>query len=142
MSRVMVFGTFDNLHPGHLSYFSQARIFGEELVVIVARDRSVLEKKGRLPQEDEARRANKVRLVLKELGYRGKVALGNIKDHYSVLARFRPDVIALGYDQQVNIKRLKSEISKSRLFCKIKRLRPYQPEKYKSSYCHSDEVSI
>jgi len=130
--RVMVFGTFDNLHPGHLSYFSQARRFGEELFVIVARDKNVVRQKGRLPLEDEKARLRNVRLALGLAG--GRAMLGNIRDQYSVIRRLRPDFIALGYDQKVDMKQLKSEIAESRLFCKIRRLKPYQPDKYKSSY--------
>ena len=133
--RVMVFGTFDNLHPGHLDYFRQARFFGEELIVIVARDKNVLKKKGKLAQEDQETRLAKVRATLKTLGYSGRAVLGSATDCWSVLVKYRPEVVALGYDQEVDIVRLKSEIKKSRLFCKIKRLKAYQPDKYKSSYC-------
>lgn len=131
----MVFGTFDNLHPGHLDYFRQARRFGEELIVIVARDQNVLKYKGRLPQEGEKLRARHVRQALKERGYIGRSVLGSLKDRWLVINRYRPDFICLGYDQQVDLAELKSEIAKFRLFCKIRRMRPYHPEKYKSSYC-------
>ena len=133
--RVMVFGTFDNLHPGHLSYFKQARKFGDELIVIVARDKNVLHIKRRLPQEDEKIRARKIRIAIRESGEKGKVILGSLTNQFLVLKKYRPGVIALGYDQKVDIRRLKSEIKKFRLFCKVKRLKAYHPEKYKSSYC-------
>jgi len=133
--RVMVFGTFDNLHPGHLNYFKQARQFGEEMIIIVARDKNVLRIKGRLPQENEKIRVRKIKASLRESGDKGRVILGGLTNQWLVLKKYRPAVIALGYDQQVDLKRLKSEIVKFRLFCKIKRLKPYRPEKYKSSYC-------
>jgi len=133
--RVMVFGTFDNFHPGHSDYFRQARRFGDELVVVVARDKNVLKIKGRLPREDEKIRVRNVRLALSELKIRGKAVLGGLLNRWLVLKKYQPEVIALGYDQQVDLKRLKSEILKFRLFCKVKRLRAYYPEKYKSSYC-------
>lgn len=40
--KVMVFGTFDIFHKGHEFYFSKAKEYGEELIVIVARDETVL----------------------------------------------------------------------------------------------------
>lgn len=138
--RVMAFGTFDNLHPGHLSYFSQAGKFGDELIVIVGRDKNVLAIKKRLPQETETRRRRKVNQALKELKIEGKAVLGNLKNRWLVLKKYRPDVICLGYDQQANIAQLKSEIAKFRLFCKIKRLKPYHPEKYKSSFCRGERT--
>jgi FAD synthetase len=133
--RVMVFGTFDNLHPGHLNYFKQARQFGEEVIIIIARDQNVLRIKGRAPQENERIRLRHVRRVLKESGGRGQAVLGSLTNQWLVLKKYRPEVIALGYDQRVDLPRLKSEIVKFLLFCKIKRLKPYHPEKYKSSYC-------
>ena len=38
MARVMCFGTFDLLHPGHEDYFRQAREFGDELIVVAWRN--------------------------------------------------------------------------------------------------------
>jgi len=136
--RVMVFGTFDNLHPGHLDYFRQARRFGDELVVVVARDRNVLKIKGRLPREHEMVRVRKIRLVLRASKERGRAVLGGLTNQWLVLKKYQPNVICLGYDQLVDLVKLKSEIKKFRLFCKVKRLKPYQPEKYKSSYCVSN----
>ncbi|NCO00156.1 adenylyltransferase/cytidyltransferase family protein [Candidatus Falkowbacteria bacterium] len=132
--RVMVFGTFDNLHPGHLSYFSQARKFGAEMIVVVARDKNVCQQKEHCPQQDEKTRVRQVRLALRELGYQGRAVLGSLNNRWLVLKKYRPEVICLGYDQQVDLPQLKSEIEKFRLFCKIKRLKPYHSEKYKSSY--------
>jgi FAD synthetase len=136
--RVMVFGTFDNLHPGHLSYFKQARKFGAELIVVVARDKNVLRIKGRLPLEDEKTRARKIRTIIRESGEPGQAVLGSLTNQFLVLKKYRPEVIALGYDQKVDQTRLKSEIQKFRLFCKVRRLKPYRPEKYKSSYCRHE----
>ncbi|MFA5886265.1 MAG: adenylyltransferase/cytidyltransferase family protein [Patescibacteria group bacterium] len=131
--RVMVFGTFDNLHLGHLNYFEQAWRFGEELIVIVARDRNVLKVKGHLPQEREKIRVRTIRMVLRKSEEKARVVLGGLTNQWLVLKKYRPEVIALGYDQLVDLDKLKSEIKKFRLFCKIKRLKPYYPEKYKSS---------
>lgn len=131
--RVMAFGTFDNLHPGHLHYFQQARHFGDELIVIVARDRNVLGIKRRAAQESEKIRRSNVSQALKNLEIPGKAVLGNLKNRWLVLKRYNPEIICLGYDQKVDLPQLKREIAKFRLFCKIKRLRAYHPEKYKSS---------
>lgn len=133
--RVIVFGTFDNLHPGHLDYFRQAMVFGQELVVIVARDSNVLRKKGRPAQEKQKIRLSKARVALKILGYPGRAVLGSANNFWSVLGKYKPDIIALGYDQDVDLERLKKEIKKFHLFSKVKRLKAYQPAKYKSSYC-------
>lgn len=131
----MVFGTFDNFHPGHQSYLSQARIFGEEIIAIVARDKNVLAIKGRPAQEDEKTRVKKVRAALRGMDRHHRAVLGNLKNRWLVLRKYRPDIICLGYDQKIDQLQLKREIVRFRLFCKVKRLKPYYPDKYKSSHC-------
>lgn len=138
--RVLAFGTFDNLHPGHLSYFSQAGKFGDELIIIIARDRNVLRIKGRAAQEDEKTRVRKVRTALKKLKIlNSRAVLGVLENQWLVLKKYRPEIICLGYDQKVDLPRLKSEIAKFRFCCKIKRMKPFHPEKYKSSYCRGND---
>jgi len=136
--RAIAFGTFDTLHPGHLSYLSQAGVFGDELIVVVARDANVLRSKGRLPQENEEVRRQKVEDAVKELGLKGRVILGNKVDRWQLLRELRPDIICLGYDQQVDLKALDELIASERFFCEIKRLISYHPEKYKSSLFRKD----
>ena len=124
MKKVICFGTFDNLHPGHLSYFEQARKYGDHLLVVVARDKNVAEIKGRLPKQDETTRLDKVRKV----DLVDKAILGRLKNKLKVVEEYQPDVICLGYDQKADISKLK-QIADHR----IKRLKPYDPAVYKSS---------
>ncbi len=136
--RVMAFGTFDTLHPGHVSYLAQAGVFGDELLVVVARDKNVVRGKGRMPVENEEIRRQKVEDAIKDLGILGKVILGNEIDRWELIRELRPDIICLGYDQQVDLKALEELIASERFFCEIKRLTPYHPEKYKSSFFRKD----
>jgi len=121
MKKVMVFGTFDVLHKGHLNFFKQGRKYGDYLIAVVARDKTVKEIKGRFPRNNEKKRLQKVKR------YADKAVLGYIKNKYKVISRFKPDVICLGYDQKEFIKGLK------RFNIKVKRLKAYKPHKYKSS---------
>ena len=41
MKKVIVFGTFDILHQGHLDFFRQAKQYGDYLIVAVAHDENV-----------------------------------------------------------------------------------------------------
>lgn len=120
----MCFGTFDHLHPGHLSYLTQAKEYGDYLIVVVARDKVVERIKGRLPVESEELRVQNLELV----EFLDEVCLGNLKDKYKVVRDEKPDVICLGYDQQVDLEELKNNFSG-----KIIRLKPYKPDIYKSS---------
>ena len=53
--KVLVFGTFDNLHEGHLYFLSEAKKRGA-LHVSVASNESVNQRKGRVPKQDVAER--------------------------------------------------------------------------------------
>lgn len=126
---VMVFGTFDYLHAGHENLFIQARELGDEIVTVIARDKTVQTIKGALPDHDEKTRLEN----LKNTGWSDKTTLGDLKDKTKVVKDFRPDVIALGYDQFAFTYRLEKFLMDIRLDAKIVRLKPYKPDMYKSS---------
>jgi FAD synthetase len=127
--RVLVFGTFDLIHPGHLHFLKKAKKQGDELVVVVARDETVKEVKGEEPLYDEDQRKEAVEY----LGIADKVSLGNRVDKYGVVRRFSPDVICLGYDQTHFVSGLERTIKKLEKKPKIVRISAYKPKKYKSS---------
>lgn len=132
--RVMAFGTFDNLHPGHLFYLASAGAMGDELIVVLARDENILKIKGHRPQENEAKRLQKLKQALKKLNLNGRAVLGNKADRLQVVRVYKPDIICLGYDQKTDIEALEKLFISECFFCKIKRAEPYFPEKYKSSF--------
>lgn len=130
MKKVIVFGTFDILHPGHLDFFRQAKKFGDFLVVIVARDSNVKKIKGQNPLHSETLRLREI----KKNKLINKVLLGNERDRYLILAEEKPKVICLGYDQKVDEKKLQEKLEAYGLErTKVFRLKAYSPEKYKSS---------
>lgn len=131
MHKVIVFGTFDILHPGHLHLFKEARQYGDFLVVVVARDTTVCEVKGRKPQNNEDVRLKNV----SDLNLADKVRLGCLGDKYQAISEEKPDVIALGYDQRAFVDKLEDVIED---YVQIVRLNPYFPEKYKSSLLRQD----
>lgn len=126
---VMVFGTFDYLHAGHENLFLQARQLGQEIITVIARDRTVKTIKGQLPDHNEKERLKN----LKDTGWSDYVVLGNHKDKSKVIKDYRPAVIALGYDQFAFTYRLEKLLMDLRLDTKIVRLKAYRPNIYKSS---------
>ena len=129
MKKVMTFGTFDIFHPGHASYLAQAKKLGECLIVVVARDENVARYK-----KQDTRNKEKARLrVVTSSGLADSVELGSLRNQYAVIEKFRPDVIALVYDQKVDMRELKSKLQEFSLETKIVRLKAYKPEVYKSS---------
>lgn len=129
MKKVMVFGTFDVLHKGHLNFFKQAKKYGDYLIVAVARDDIVKKVKGKKPKHNEKQRLNKIQ----KLDIVDKAVLGMKKDKYKNIEKYKPDIICLGYDQTAFTDKLKQELKKRKLKTKIIRLKPYKPHKYKSS---------
>ena len=127
----MVFGTFDGLHPGHLNFFKQARDLapGGFLIVSVARDRNVLRIKGGLPVLREKQRMT----LLKKTKLADRVVLAGIKNHLQHIVKVRPDIIALGYDQNNYVKNLKRDLKSRNLSVRIVRLKPYKEKIYKNA---------
>src|SRR3989344_4903091 len=58
MKKIMIFGTFDMIHPGHEDLFRQARELAEEpyLIVSIARDSATTRHKGTPPRRSELER--------------------------------------------------------------------------------------
>lgn len=97
--RVLAAGVFDLLHYGHLRYLEEAKNLGgkdAELIVVVARDSTVLKRKGRLPVMNEVHR----RALVEALKPVDAVILGGVDlNTAKVIQKVKPDIIALGYDQ-------------------------------------------
>jgi len=96
---VLASGVFDLLHYGHIRFLEEAKRRGgpdARLVVIVARDETVRRRKGKGPviPEDQRRALVEALKVVDEalLGYEDM-------DLAAVIDKIRPDVIAVGYDQ-------------------------------------------
>jgi FAD synthetase len=130
MKRVLVFGTFDILHPGHASFLRQARRRGSILLAAVARDGFVASFKGRPPRHTEVERKRALRATgLVDAVYLGDRSPGS----YAVVKRLRPDVICLGHDQHLLEADLREWIRRSGIKLEVHRLRGYRPDIYKSS---------
>lgn len=126
MTKVMVFGTFDIIHPGHLYLLTEAKKLGDFLTVVIARDQTVAEVKGKTAKHNEIVRLKNI----SELQIADKVILGNDGDKYQVIKEEKPDIIALGYDQRAFVDKLDGVLDKKFTIIKIK---PYKEKIYKSS---------
>ncbi len=129
ITKVLVFGTFDILHPGHIKLFREAKKYGDYLTVVVARDKTVKEVKDREPKYTEDERLAHV----SEMNVVDQAILGSEYDKYDVIEEVNPDFICLGYDQKDFTSDLEDEIKKRGLDVKIVRLKPYKEDKFKSS---------
>ncbi len=128
--RVVCAGTFDHLHPGHFNFLEQASALGDELIVIVARDETVKRIKGIVPEHDE----NCRRMNVESTGIPDRVVLGNLYcDLFSILDDLLPEIVAVGYDQRVSEEEIKARFPN----CSVVRLKPFHPERFKSSFYRS-----
>ncbi len=123
--RVLAFGTFDIIHPGHIDFLKNAKNLGDELFVIVALDATVEKRKKKPPRFSETMRRNHV----ETLGIADHVSLGRPTDYLSLPRIIDPDVIALGYDQEAPMELLRNNFPNA----KITRLLPHFAEEFKSS---------
>jgi FAD synthetase len=128
--KIMVFGTFDGLHQGHLNFFKQARNLHQFpfLIVSIARDKNVLKIKGKYPNLSEQARM----ILVQKCKLVDRVVLSGIKNHIPHIARMRPDIIALGYDQRAYVKNLKKDLKNKGILVKIVRLKPFKEKVYKN----------
>ncbi len=118
--RVLVAGTFDLIHEGHIKMLWEAKkLAGDdgELVVVIARDENVKRFKGRFPVIRESSRA----YIVKNLKPVDRVVLGE-KDPLDSIVKIRPDVIALGYDQWAEERWLRDELRKRGMEVEVVRL--------------------
>lgn len=131
MKRIIVFGTFDGVHKGHLDFFKQARQLASKsfLIVSIARDKNVLKIKGNPPVFNERKRMT----LIKKCKLVDKVVLSGARNHIPHIIKEHPDVIALGYDQKAYIKNLKKDLKNKGLIVKIERLKPYREKIYKNN---------
>jgi len=130
---VMVFGTFDGLHLGHLNFFQQARsLVGKNaqsfLIVSIARDQNVQKIKGQKPEFDEKKR----KLLIQSSSLVDKVVFSGLKNYLPHILKEKPDIIGLGYDQNAYVDNLKKDLAKTGMKIKIVRLKPYKEHIYKN----------
>lgn len=130
MITVLVFGSFDGLHPGHEHMLTEAKALGDRLVVCLATDATIERLKGH-----KAFHAYNVRQAALELLPSVDVVVsGDDADGtYSVITTERPDIIAFGYDQQALHDDCVAWLDRHRIEAHTVYLQPFEPQKYKSS---------
>lgn len=124
--KVLVFGTFDGIHPGHVYFLKSAAKHGE-LVISLASDTAVRAHKGKVPKKEKIRIKD-----LEELSIASKIVVGDKKiGNWSAIKNERPDIVAVGYDQTKLFEALE-KIQKEYGF-KIIKIKSFMPKKFHSS---------
>ena len=128
--RVVATGTFDIIHPGHITFLREAKKLGDELVVIVAREKNVRHKPKPVVPEEQRRK------VVEAIKYVDKAILGDREDIFKPIMELKPDVIVLGHDQHFNGKWLEEELKKRGLSCEVVRIKV----KEECEFCSSHKI--
>jgi FAD synthetase len=126
-------GVFDLLHLGHVRFLEEAKKAGgrnAELVVIIARDSTVEKRKGERPIMPENQRCALVE-SLKVID----CAILGFKDFDmgKVIEKLKPDVIAVGYDQEGVEGSLRKYIEEKGLKIRIARIGKFGEDELNSS---------
>jgi len=120
MKKVVATGVFNILHPGHILYLREAKKLGDRLYVIVARDENVKGKKNYMILP-ERQRLN----VIKSLKMVDEAILGDKEDILKPILRIKPDIIALGKDQEFDETKLENELKRRGLSVEVIRINSY-----------------
>ena len=130
---VLASGVFDLLHLGHVKFLEEAKKAGDEnakLVVIVARDSTVKDTKGRKPIMPE----NQRRALVESLRVVDAAVLGIENfDIGEVIESVKPDVIALGYDQVDMEQRVREYVNRHGLNVNVVRVGKFENDDMNSS---------
>jgi FAD synthetase len=106
---VLTSGAFDLIHYGHIRLLEEAKRLGgpdARLVVIIARDETIKRLKGKRPTFPEDQR----RALVEALAPVDEALLGyEDLDMATVIEKVKPDIIAVGYDQD-DIERMAQRI--------------------------------
>ena len=130
---VLATGAFDLLHLGHVRFLESSKQRGgpgAKLIVVVARDKTVLNRKGRMPILPEDQR----RELVGSLRVVNKAILGHTHlDLLGVLREVRPDIISVGYDQRQIRSSVEHLLRKERLHIRVAQIPKYGPNGLNSS---------
>ena len=130
MKKVMVFGTFDGIHEGHRAMLKEAKALGDYLIAVVAQDHIVEHLKGHAPRINLAERF----AHLEAEDAVDEVVIGDAKlSGWGAVKKYKPDVIAVGYDQYALKKDLEKHIGEFDPKPEIKTLAAFEPNKHHNS---------
>ncbi|PKP60163.1 MAG: FAD synthase [Candidatus Altiarchaeales archaeon HGW-Altiarchaeales-1] len=116
MKTVVATGVFEILHPGHINFLTEAKKLGDRLIVIVARDKNIGRQKNIvIPEEQRLEVINSLKVV-------DEAILGDKNDIFKPVEKIKPDIIALGKNQDADEKILTEELKKRNLNAKIIRI--------------------
>lgn len=91
--KILAGGCFNSIHPGHIYFLKEAKKIGDKLIVVLANDKN--------NKKPYAVPAKERKNMLESLNIADKVLIGSPKDKTKIVEKIKPDIIVLGYDQEI-----------------------------------------
>lgn len=131
--KVLTSGVFDLIHPGHLLFLEKAKKIGgknSKLIVVIARDSTVVKFKGTKPIFNEKVR-KRIVSSLKPVD----VAILGFKDFSieRIVNKIKPNIVVFGYDQIKLMKEFEKICKEKNWNIKIVKLRKFKSGQINSS---------
>jgi FAD synthetase len=116
--QIVLAGTFDILHPGHVFLITEAAKLGD-VTVVIARDENVVKKKGHPVIIPEKQRL----FMVEALKGVSKAVLGNPgSDFVRIVEELKPDILMLGPNQDISLEEIQNRLNEKGLATKVIRL--------------------
>jgi FAD synthetase len=130
MKTVLVFGTFDVIHPGHKFFLQQAAEYGDKLVAVIARDEFVKTTKNKTPVHNQEERIDH---ILKSGLVDDAYLSDSVTGSFSVISKVNPQVVCFGHDQTTLADYFNIWLNQNNQKIEIVIIEPYKREKYSST---------
>ncbi|MDO5844860.1 MAG: FAD synthase [Methanocorpusculum sp.] len=134
MKKIVATGTFDILHPGHVYFLSESKKLGDELWVIVSREKNVRHKPKPIVSEEQRLK------MIQSLKCVDHAILGDQNDMYKPIAEIDPDIITLGFNQYFSEDKLVNEMRSRGIRAEVVRIGAYTGSEFTSSTKIIDEA--
>lgn len=124
--KVLIFGKFDVLHPGHIFLLAQAQKLGKVTAVLES-DEAISSLRGQTPFYQQELRTK----ILRQ--YNLKTYLRYHQDYHQVLQDLSPDILLFGYDQTWLREQFQRVINNGDYGVEIRTAQSWHPELAKSA---------
>ena len=119
MTKVMAFGSFSIIHPGHLLYLSEAKKLGDELIVVLATDKNIEKEKGIKPVFSQDERLK----LISSLSAVDETIMGYEDDFFRVVREKKPDILALGYDARCSESEMHGKLKENGIDARVVKIK-------------------
>ncbi|MBI2183732.1 MAG: FAD synthase [Thaumarchaeota archaeon] len=129
-------GVYDIIHPGHIHTLTSSKALGDVLLVSVARDATAAKRRKTPPLNSEQVR----RSLVGSLRMVDAAILGSETNIFDTVAKVKPDIITLGYDQKHDEETVRAESLKRGVRAKVVRLDTPVPDLKSSAIKNNRDV--